>query len=113
MVKLDSDPTVLEWSSEEMFVLYTSPLDNRIHRYYPDMVLKKRIDGEVKSFMIEIKPMAQTKVPKKGKKSHKQFLKETKTYAVNAAKWESAERYCKKHGMIFQVITERELKIKW
>ena len=111
MLKLDSDPTVLEWSSEEMFVIYTSPLDRKIHRYYPDMIVTKQIGADVKTFMIEIKPLQQTKMPKKGKRSHRQFLKETKTFAVNQAKWEAAQRYCDKHDMIFKILTEKELKV--
>ena len=35
----DSNPSILEWSSEEIVIPYRS-LDNKIHRYYPDFWIK-------------------------------------------------------------------------
>jgi len=34
-----------------------------------------------------------------------------KTYQVNQAKWEAAERFCQENGIIFKIITEKELGI--
>ena len=36
MRHLDNDTNIIEWSSEEIIIPYRSPLDNKIHRYYPD-----------------------------------------------------------------------------
>ena len=40
MVYCDTNENVLEWSNEEMFVWYRSPLDNKPHRYFPDFLIK-------------------------------------------------------------------------
>ena len=36
MVYCDNNERILEWGSEEMYVWYRSPIDNRPHRYFPD-----------------------------------------------------------------------------
>ena len=53
----DMNENILEYSSEEMFVWYKSPVDGKPHRYYPDFLIKvKESDGTIKKYMIEIKP---------------------------------------------------------
>ena len=36
----DRNVNILEWGSEEFFIPYKSPLDNRVHRYFPDFYMK-------------------------------------------------------------------------
>ena len=36
MIYCDKSPAILEWSSEEYVIPYVSPLDKRVHRYFPD-----------------------------------------------------------------------------
>ena len=36
----DLNETISEWQSEEFWIPHRSPLDNRIHRYFPDFFLK-------------------------------------------------------------------------
>ena len=36
----DSTTNVLEWGSEEIALPYRSPIDNKVHRYFPDFILK-------------------------------------------------------------------------
>ena len=36
MEKLDLSPQVEQWASEEVIIPYRSPLDRKIHRYFPD-----------------------------------------------------------------------------
>ena len=38
----DHTPSILEWGSEEIIIPYRSPIDNRVHRYYPDFYIKVR-----------------------------------------------------------------------
>jgi hypothetical protein len=110
MLDLDKDPNVVLWSSEELIIPYTCPITGRFRRYYPDFYVERKTkDGLIKSFVIEIKPLHQTKVPRKKEKSYRKFLNEAQTFAVNNAKWESAQRYCKKHGHHWLVLTEKEL----
>ena len=40
MVYFDRNENVIEWSSEEIAIPYVSPWDNKIHRYYPDFLVK-------------------------------------------------------------------------
>lgn len=107
--KLDGDPAVKWWQSEEVIVPYISPIDNRSHRYYPDVVFEN-VNGEV--FMIEIKPMSQSIAPQKRDKVTKKYINEVFTYGKNQAKWEAAKKFCEKRGWKFVVMTEKELGIK-
>jgi hypothetical protein len=112
LVWLDHNPSILKYASEEMFVPYMSPLDNRIHRYFPDFLIQyKKSDGSIRKAMLEVKPYAQTKMPEPRKQT-KRYLNEVATYAVNQAKWEAAQQWCKKNDFDFMVITEKELNIK-
>ena len=109
----DQNPSVLEWSSEEIIVPYISPLDGRRHRYFPDFLIKvKTKDGGTKTIMIEVKPMSQTREPKKKKRMTKQYITEVATWGVNTSKWKSAQEYCKDRGWSFMFITENELGMK-
>ena len=38
----DNNTEVLEWSSEEIVIPYRYEVDNRVHRYFPDVFLKMR-----------------------------------------------------------------------
>jgi len=107
---LDTDPDVIQWSSEEVIIGYRSPLDQRIHRYFTDFWVKKRSKtGEIKHYVIEIKPEHETKPPVKGKKRPKTFLNEQITYVKNMAKWEAADKYCKNRGWEFVILSEKDL----
>lgn len=107
----DSNPAVLEYSSEEIVVPYRSPKDNKIHRYFPDFVLKTRTPQGIETVMIEIKPYAQTLQPVKKSRITKAFINEVMTYAVNQSKWEAAEIFCASRKWKFQVMTEKDLGI--
>lgn len=112
MMKLDSNPDIKCWSSEEFFVPYRSPLDGKIHRYFPDLFVEKR-DGS--KFLFEIKPATQTIPPvlveTKQKKLTKSSIKAQLEWAKNNAKWEAAKTFCEQRGWIWQILTERELNI--
>jgi len=40
MIYCDKNPDIVAWASEEMFVPYKNPVDNKIHRYFPDFIVK-------------------------------------------------------------------------
>lgn len=112
---LDRHTHVLEWASEEPFMIipYRSPLDKKMHRYFPDFwVLQKNIDGEYEELLIEIKPYSQSVQPQRGKKQRKTFIRETTTWMVNEAKWDAARIVCQQKGWTFKVLTEKELGFK-
>lgn len=111
MQKLDSHPDVMEWSSEEIILRYRSPVDGKVHRYFPDFWVKKRDkDGNITCDLIEVKPLKQTQPPAviEGRPTRR-YLNEVMTWGVNSAKWKAAREFCKDKGWNFVIITEREL----
>jgi hypothetical protein len=112
MKYFDDHPDVIWWSSEELVIPYYNPVDQKMHRYFPDFVVKmKKTDGKVMTYVIEVKPYSQTQQPQKKRKTQK-FIQESVTYVVNQSKWKAADEFCHEHGWKFQIITERELGIK-
>ena len=109
----DLNENIISWGSEEFFISYVSPVDNRVHRYFPDFIIKvKESAGQIKTYVIEVKPKRQTQPPKPKSRMTKGFLYEAKTYAVNQAKWKAAVEFCKDRMLEFKIITEDELGIK-
>ena len=41
MMYLDTHPNVLKWGSEEIVIPYESPVDGRMHRYFPDFFVEQ------------------------------------------------------------------------
>ncbi len=112
MVYCDINEKILEWGSEEMFVWYRSPVDSKPHRYFPDFYIKvQESTGQIKKYLIEIKPKRQTAPPQKPKRQTKQYLYEAYEYAKNQAKRKAAEEWCADRGYEFKVLTENELGI--
>lgn len=111
MKNMDTNSSVIGWCSEEIVIPYLSPVDNKMHRYFVDMlVVAKKPDGSKKVSLIEIKPWAQTQVPKSTtKKKQSAMINEVTTYVVNKAKWTAAEAYCAKKGWEFIILTEKDI----
>ena len=107
----DLNDDITYWASEELPIRYFNPLDKKYHRYFPDFYMKVRQkDGTTKKFIIEVKPKAQCKEPVKNpKRRTRKWLNEVFTYAINQAKWKSAEEFCKDHNMEFKILTEDHL----
>jgi hypothetical protein len=109
MKYLDENDKIIWWASEELPIPYLSPVDKKVHRYFPDFIVraynkeKKQI-----TMMIEVKPDKQTRPPTQKRKT-KYYLQEAITYAVNEAKWIAAELFCKEHGWQFKILTEKDL----
>ena len=114
MVYFDQNPSVLKWSSEEVIVPYKSPIDGRWHRYFPDFLIRVRNkEGMTETIMIEVKPLKETREPKKRSRVTKQYLYEVRTWGINNAKWKAAKDYCADRKWKFMIITEKELGIKY
>ena len=108
---LDQSESVVYWSSEELAIRYYNPIDNKIHRYFPDFIVKvKRKDGTVMTHVLEVKPEYQTKEPVRKRKTQK-FINEYVTYTVNLSKWKAASEFCKDRGWEFRILTEKNLGI--
>ena len=112
MVYCDKNQNILEWASEEIAIPYRSPIDNRVHRYFPDFYMKvKETKCKIKNYVIEVKPAKQTKPPAKPKRQTKGYIREAYEYARNQAKWKMAKEYCADRQWEFKVVTEKELGI--
>lgn len=114
MIYLDSHPDVLEWKSEELIIPYKSPIDNKIHRYFPDFYVKRRdVNGKIETLIVEIKPEAQTKPPVQPSKKNKRYIQEVMEYGKNQAKWKAAKDFCEDRKYKFIILTEKHLNIKF
>jgi hypothetical protein len=109
---LDRHEEIISWSSEEIRIPYRSPIDNKIHTYYPDfLVTKLNKEGKKETALIEIKPFNQVMEPKKQSNITRKYITEVKTWGINKAKWTAAESYCLDRGWSFHIFTEKELGI--
>jgi len=112
MVWCDKNENVIEWGSEEIIIPYISPVDRRVHRYFPDFYVRARTrNGRFEKYIIEVKPKAQCAPPKRPKRQTRKYITEVKTYGVNQAKWKAATEYCKDRNMKFLILTEKELNV--
>jgi len=108
MKYLDSHSQIVKWSSEEFCIPYRSPIDRRMHRYFPDFWVEKE-NGE--QLVIEVKPKQQLVPPKKPKRQTVKYLREMHTYAINMKKFEVAKEFCENKGMKWMIMTQDELGV--
>ena len=114
MVYCDNSDNILEWGSEEIIIPYISPWDSKVHRYFQDFYIKvKQSSGNIKKFIIEVKPKKQTRPPKPVERKTKRWIKEVRTFGINEAKWKHATKWCKDNDMEFKILTEEELGIRY
>lgn len=115
----DTHDSIKKWASEEIVIPYRSPVDNKVHRYYPDVYVEQiDRDGKERKVLIEVKPHKQTlppdmtKAKKKDGTIKKAYLNEVRTWGVNQAKWTYAKAWCEKNGVEFTIMDEYSLGIK-
>lgn len=102
---------IIEWSSEDIVIKYRDASDGgRVHRYFLDFYFSAYDKyGNIKKYLIEVKPFHETKKPivkNKRKTTQKKLIE---TYLKNQSKWERARQYAEQNNMIFRIITEKEL----
>ncbi len=102
----DKNPSVLKWNSEETIVPYRCPTDNRIHRYFVDFKITVNTG---KTYIVEVKPAAQTQPPIYPGRQTQRYITESLTFMKNTAKWEAAIEFARDRGWEFKIITEKEL----
>lgn len=108
----DHNSAVIKWSSETTIVPYVCPTDNRRHRYFVDFKVQvKDKEGNVKTYLVEIKPDVQTRPPKPQTRKTKRYITEVMTWGKNEAKWKAAREFCKDRGYEFLILTEYHLGI--
>jgi len=106
MAYFDKNPDIVWWGSEEFAIPYRSPIDGKVHRYFPDFIVKTK-NNEIVVF--EVKPASQSKPPEKKTKITKKYINEVATWGVNQAKWKAAVEFCADKNWRFQVLTEEHL----
>lgn len=108
MTEMDRNPAVTSWSSESIKIPYYNPLKRCQSIYIPDFFITF-VDrhGKSRAEMIEIKPLKE--VPGADPRGRR-VTRETKlAQALNAVKWQAAMAFCKKRGIFFRIMTERDL----
>ena len=66
-------------------------------------------EGILKTYLVEIKPDAQTQPPKYPGKQTKKYLTESMTFMKNQSKWSAAKQYASDRGWEFIILTEKHL----
>jgi hypothetical protein len=110
----DLTESVNSWKSEEFFIPYISPLDNKVHRYFPDFFVKyKDKNGNMRTLVVEIKPQKDLTMPEQNpKRKTKSWAYRVKTWMINEAKWKAAKEWCADRNYEFKIMTEVELGIQ-
>lgn len=107
----DKNPNVTAWASEGIVVPYFFSVDNKVHKYYIDLIAAiKETSGNIQKYLIEIKPHSQTQPPtQSNKKKSSTVLYENIMYQKNQCKWKAASEFATKKGMKFIILTEKFL----
>jgi hypothetical protein len=109
---LDETSSVLLYNSEELKIPYFSPIDMKMHTYYPDVLARMRLkDGSEKTYLIEVKPNHEC-LPPLPSKNKKKLLEQIQTWKVNTAKWDAAKAFCVQKGIYFLILDEYSLGLK-
>jgi hypothetical protein len=100
----DNNDHVLQWASESVSIPYRHPLTGKVTNYVPDFIIVYRNrDNTVRAELIEIKPKKQSVI------ESKMSNRDRAVVAVNYAKWAAAEKWARRNGMTFRVITESDM----
>ena len=113
----DNNPAIVKWNSEEVIIPYYNPVKRRSARYFMDVWMKYKVKNGYKESLIEVKPHAETMMPKKPKnktdKAMINYNRKVATFAVNSAKWNATKKLVEnKSNIDFKIFTEYELGIK-
>jgi len=101
----DNNPSVQQWSSEPVKIPYRDPLTGKQTVYVPDFLISY-IDRYQKKHveLVEIKPANQMIKERVGKNPYNQAQ-----FVKNQAKWAACRAWCQQRGIVFRVLTEREI----
>lgn len=104
MCYLDDHPDVVAWASEPVRIPYFNKFKGKATVYVPDFLVRyTNKAGNMRTEMIEIKPISQTLMEKARGMQNKMKV------ALNRMKWQAAQAWCKKNGCTFVILTEEQL----
>lgn len=118
MMFCDKNDSILKWSSEPLRIPYTCPVSKdkfgnpKKRVYLVDFWLEVlTVDGSIKKYLIEIKPLQQLIKPKPlidkiTEKKLQNYNTALATWLVNREKFSTATKYCDSMGWKFSVITQ-------
>ena len=100
----DDNKHILQWASESVSIPYRHPLTGKQTVYVPDFLITYQgSNGKTVGELIEIKPRKQSLI------EEKQSQRDRAVVAVNYAKWSAAEKWARRQGLTFRVITEDQI----
>jgi hypothetical protein len=99
----DESEKIKKWSFEEIEIPYVHPVDKQVHRYIPDFLIQVEQNNINKSIIVEVKPIKQVNLKESASSKDKLI------FEINKAKWNAAEKFCEKHQMQFQILTEKDI----
>jgi hypothetical protein len=100
----DTNDHILQWASESVRIPYRHPLTGKTTNYVPDFLITYRTrNNKVCAELIEIKPKKQSVLEAKMSDRDRAIV------AINYAKWDAAQKWCRKQGLVFRVITEDQI----
>jgi hypothetical protein len=102
---LDENKNITHWASESIVIPYRHPFTGKITNYVPDFfVVYENKNGKRLAEVVEIKPRKQSLIESKAASQ-----KDRMVVAINHAKWQAANLYCKANGFVFRVINENDI----
>lgn len=123
----DGNQMVTRWGYEPFDIPYHSPMLMKQSLYRPDVYLEiQYADGHMEKWLIEIKPVAYSVVPKAPKpppvgcadpavlekfdRRMKAYQQKSLEVATNYAKWSAAEKWCQAHGINWFIANENNTR---
>jgi len=104
MLFCDNNPNVLQWASEPFMIPYRNPFTGKKTVYVPDfMIVYIDKDQNQHAEVIEVKPSRQARIEEARSQRDRASL------ALNLAKWEAAQAWCKNQGIRFRVVSEHDI----
>lgn len=100
----DSNDNIVQWASEPVRIPYRNPITGKNTTYVPDFIVTYRgPNNTLRAELIEIKPKKQSMI------EDKMSSRDRAVVAVNYAKWDAAQKWCRANGLTFRIITEDQI----
>jgi hypothetical protein len=100
----DDNDHILQWASESVSIPYRHPITGKQTIYVPDFLITYQgSNGQTIGELVEIKPRKQSVI------EDKQSQRDRMAVAINYAKWSAAEKWARRQGLTFRIITEDQI----
>lgn len=106
MMFADNNPSILQWASEPFMIPYRNPFTGKSTVYVPDfMMVYVDSQGQKHAEVIEVKPSKETSL------TEARSQRDRASVALNTAKWQAANAWCRNYGLRFRVVTEKDIYV--